>query len=185
MVEKTVTQQLKELQQAEGGHIFYYSNDLDCYIQNAVSYIVSGVEQGEQILMVENDKIYSLIQEKVKKLLNREQLKKVHFINNFDFYWQHGDFHPPTVLAFFSKILGPHLENNQAIRAWGHVEWRDEKCISENLEDFEREANEIISTVKVWAVCAYDADRVSESLKAGLMRTHEFYMTDDRIVALD
>ncbi|WP_164988920.1 hypothetical protein [Fictibacillus sp. S7] len=39
----------QESMQGQGIHVFYYSDKVEDYIQNAVSYIMAGIEQGEYI----------------------------------------------------------------------------------------------------------------------------------------
>ena len=56
-----MTENVKELseglQRKKTGHIFYYSIDLDKYVENAISYIVFGIKQGDYVLLVENTRI--------------------------------------------------------------------------------------------------------------------------------
>ncbi|WP_197076529.1 MEDS domain-containing protein [Domibacillus indicus] len=181
---ENATLKMAQAFQQSGGHTLYFSSDLENYIQNAAVYIVSGIERGEQVLFVENDRRQALILEKVKQCLNSKQLQNLHFINNFDFYWQHGDFHPTTVISVFSNKLRSLTQNNQPIRTRGHVEWNDDKQIHKKLEEFEQVAGHAVSAARMLSVCAYDAERVPESLKAALMRTHEFFMTDNEFIRL-
>ncbi|WP_026696168.1 MEDS domain-containing protein [Peribacillus kribbensis] len=105
---------------------------------------------------------------------SKKQLTSLHFINNFDFYWKNGDFHPPTILSHFSSLLDSSRDQYHGIRTWGHVEWRNEEEILEKLEGFEEEVNRRLPGMKAIAVCAYDTARLSENLKSGLLRTHKY-----------
>jgi hypothetical protein len=172
---------LKKDLQAIRGHIFYSFQEVEKYVENAVIYIVSGIEQGDHILFIENDKLLPSIQEKLKPLLSTEQLAKVHYINNFDFYFSKGTFHPATVFNHFMKSLQPYIENTVSVRMWGHVEWGDQKEIAREIEKYENNVDEMISLNEITAICAYDADRVTESLKNSLIKCHGFFMTDDEI----
>ncbi|OMP66340.1 MEDS domain-containing protein [Domibacillus epiphyticus] len=163
------------------GHIFYYSHDIEKYIENAITYIVTGIEQGDHILFIENNKIYPVIQNQLKHLLSIEQLSKIHYKNNFDFYFSKGTFHPITVLNFFLKTLEPYEEKSVSARIWGHVEWGDQKDIEREIASYENKINQILSSKGSIAVCAYDAKQVSESLKESLLKCHGFFMTDNEI----
>jgi hypothetical protein len=163
------------------GHIFYSFQEVEKYVENAVIYIVSGIEQDDHILFIENDKLRPAIQEKLKTLLSTEELAKVHYINNFDFYFSKGTFHPATVFNHFMKSLQPYIENTVSVRLWGHVEWGDQKDIVREIEKYENDVDEMISLNEITAVCAYDAYRVTESLKNSLIKCHGFFMTDDEM----
>ncbi|MDQ7863061.1 hypothetical protein RCO48_24585 [Peribacillus frigoritolerans] len=51
-------QLIENLQQSDGGHILYCFNELEAYIENEATFIIAGVEQGDHILVVENDRIF-------------------------------------------------------------------------------------------------------------------------------
>lgn len=184
-MDKKIEQLTQNLQGMNGGHIFYYTNELNLYIQNSISYIISGIEQGDHILFLENDRIYPLIQNRLEKLLTKEQFTKIHFINNFDFYWQNNNFHPPTIVSYFSDILNSYEKDNISIRTWGHVEWGNQKEIMQDIEDYEKQVNHMLHGKNVISVCAYDAERVPDILKTKLLKTHDFLMTDNDILCLN
>ena len=60
-------EELREgLQRNKTGHIFYFSQELDKYVENAISYIVFGIEQGDYVLVVENTRIYPMIRKELE-----------------------------------------------------------------------------------------------------------------------
>lgn len=170
--------------QLEGVHILYYTKELERYIENAVSFIVSGIEQGDHILYVENERVYPLVFENVKKLLTKEQLAHLHYVNNFTFYWKNGNFHPPTILAYFTELVEPYFGKDLSFRTWGHIEWSDEEEIAQDIEEYERGIEEMMPVTKAISVCAYDAPRVSESFNKVLLDCHGYMMTDDGITLI-
>lgn len=172
------------LKASEGVHIFYYVEEIDRYIDNAVSYIVSGIENGDQVLFVESERLYPVIFKRVEELVSEEQLKNIHFVNNFTFYWRNGNFHPPTILAYFSDLVNPFMEEKKSFRTWGHVEWRDEMEIKQKIKEYESAVDELVPQIRAVSVCAYDAPRVSESLKEILMDSHKFLMTDNSFTSI-
>ena len=181
ILDKKTSQLSNHLEQSKGVHVFYYSCELESYIQNAVSYILSGIEQEDIIIMIENERIYPLIYKRLVLKLTKEQLGKIYFFNNLKFYWLNNNFYPQTILSYFSEIVNPYLEKNKSIRTWGHVEWGDPKDFETTLEEFENEVNKIVSTMKIITICAYNAERVSDTLKEKLMKHHAFFMTDNDI----
>lgn len=169
---------------SKGDHVFYYAEDSDRYIANAVSFIKDGIEQGDQVLFVENERSYPKIVEHLELLFTKEQLKNFHYINNFTFYWRNGNFHPPTILEYFSTLIDPFLEKEMSFRTWGHIEWRGDVEISKSIEEYESAVEQLVPEMNVISVCAYDAARLSSPLKELLLNCHSLFMTDDTITPL-
>lgn len=191
VVQKEINNLEKEIQhvsnikpQISGVHVLYISQEIEQYVDNAVSYIVSGIEQGDQIFFVENDRLYPMILKKAEKVLTKEQLGNIHFVNNFKFYWQNGDFHPPTILAHFSSIVDPFIEKGISFRTWGHIEWRDEEEFINKLKEFEKKIDERMPETKAISVCAYNEQRLTNPIREMLMECHGFLMTDDKIAPI-
>ncbi|MGD6875104.1 MEDS domain-containing protein [Bacillus infantis] len=166
-------------------HIFYSSHQLDHYLSAAADYIVAGIEEGDHIILIENDRIFSLLEEKLKPLLHKEQLGQILHINNFDYYFSSGSFNPPYIFDYLDNILKPYNEHNISFRTWAHVEWREQEGILEILEEFENEADRLVNENSLLLVCAYDAERVPDTLRTALMKCHEFVMTEDSIIPSD
>ncbi|QNF29766.1 MULTISPECIES: MEDS domain-containing protein [Metabacillus] len=183
-MDKKVKQLLRDLQQSTCYHIFYSFNDLERYLENAISYILSGIEQGDYVFVIENERIFPLLYKKIEPLLTKVQLDKIKHVNNFDFYCSNGDFHPPTIVAYFSNMLEIYIEKNASIRTWAHVEWGDLQEITCKIEEFEQAANKAVQSMKIISVCAYDEDRLTESLKASLISSHEYTLTDSESFVL-
>ncbi|MBT2569637.1 MEDS domain-containing protein [Planococcus sp. ISL-110] len=183
-MEKEITNIQDTLRTSEGAHVFYYVNELERYIDNAVSYIVAGIKHGDQILFVENERLYPKILKRVEELVSNEQRKNIHYVNNFTFYWRYGNFHPPTILEYFSHLIAPFVEEDLGFRTWGHVEWREEVIIANDIKEYENAVGKLLPQTKAISVCAYDALRVSEGLKEVLMNCHDFLMTDDEIAPI-
>ncbi|WP_174729222.1 MEDS domain-containing protein [Mesobacillus harenae] len=179
-----IMEQVNQLNRPFERHIFYHYDNPECYINNTVSYIASGVCKGEHVMLVENERNYRLILEQLKTKVDKNQLDKVHFINNFDFYYAHGNFHPETILSVFSQNIEAYLGDNKKVRTWGHIEWRDIEEISGCIEEYEKGVDKMVDDHSLVSVCAYDASRITPSLKATLMRCHKVMLTDDEIIYL-
>ena len=174
----------ENLRQAEGAHILYLTEQSDRYIANAVSFIADGVRQGDRVLMVENPRIYPLIQEKLQQILSDEELDLIHYVNNFDFYWRKGNFQPEAILEYFEKIVGSFTSDGRHCRTWGHIEWGSQEDIEEKILSYESEINVSIPKAQVISICAYDSLRVSDQLLERLMHLHGYFMKDTSIAAL-
>ncbi len=168
----------------KGDHIFYYVEEQDLYIENAVLYVKEGIEQGDHVLFVENERLYPKIVSRLEELFSQEQLQNVHFVNNFTFYWKNGNFHPPTILKYFSELVNPFHEKDLSYRTWGHIEWRDDDEINKEINEYEQAINQLLPQTKAISVCAYDAARLSASLKDLLTQCHGRYMTDKELYTI-
>lgn len=176
-----ITQQTKELQQSNGGHIFYEYQDIESYINNTVSYILAGIEQGDHVIVIENDRLYPLIKDALEMELNKDDLHKIHRVNNFDFYCFKGDFNTETVISYFKKYVEPFLEKNISIRTWAHVEWADKEQLAYYVGEYEKEVDKTVIEFGLTTICAYDQSRVSEELRQTLLSCHRYYMTDNEV----
>jgi hypothetical protein len=181
-LKNNLNQQIVPIQKLAGQHILYCFKDSQFYIQNAVSFILSGIEQGDYVVVIENDRLFHFIEEKVKSQLPKDQLNQIKFVNNFDFYFSNGDFHTPTIISSFTNILDSFYEKSKSIRTWAHVEWGDLQEITCKIMDYEVAANQAVQPKKTTSVCAYDVGRLSEPLKESLMRSHPYLLTDDGVI---
>ncbi|MFC4714352.1 MEDS domain-containing protein [Planococcus dechangensis] len=170
--------------QMEGAHIFYLTEKTELYISNAVSYIIDGVQKGERVLFVENSRLYPKIEKKLKQLLTAEEMEFLLYINNFDFYWRKGNFHPEAILDYFEKVVGSFTADGRQCRTWGHIEWGSQEDIEEKILTYEKEIDLRVPHKQVISVCAYDALRVSDQLSERLMHCHGYFMKDNSIAAL-
>ncbi|MFJ7744478.1 MEDS domain-containing protein [Peribacillus sp. NPDC097295] len=179
-MDNNMKQLMKELQESDGGHVFYCFNELDTYIHNQTMFIISGVEQGNDVLVAENDRIFPFVYKKLQAQLNEEQLKKVHHINNFDFYCFEGNFYPSTMVDYFSRNIERYEKSDVSLQTWGHIEWgRSDHAVIESITEYEKRANQIIADKGIISVCAYDECRMNPTLKSLLMKHHGVFMTDE------
>jgi len=165
-----------------GIHIFYSIEEIETYLNDLVSFVLAGVEQGDHVLVIESEKIIPKLNEKLLPLLSDEQLTYIHTINNFDYYCLNGSFQPRVIFTNLSSAIKSFNKNNSSFRAWAHVEWAEQEGITAILERFEREADNFVAENGLYIVCAYDDDRVPCSLKTTLMKYHEYVLTENRII---
>ncbi|MCJ1910102.1 MEDS domain-containing protein [Planococcus ruber] len=175
---------LNQISDSASAHIFYCFDQLEAYIENAISFIANGIKQDERVLFVENTRIYPMILTRLQDQLSAEELAGVHFVNNFDFYWRNGNFHPPTILAHFKQETHSFTKENRSFRTWGHIEWGSQEDIIAEIELYEKSVATVVEEEAAISVCAYDASRVSDDLKERLINCHNYLMTDDSITCL-
>lgn len=166
---------------SNGGHILYVYENVECYVNNAVSYIISGIEQEHHLLVVDNQERLLLINEKLKNTLPQEKLTMVHYTDNFEFYGVYGNFDSEKIVNHFSKVLEPFCKKGISIRTWAHVDWKEEDNIASILKEFEDRADCCVKDAGLVSVCAYNAYTLTVSLQMDLMRNHEYFMTDKEL----
>ncbi|RTE11041.1 ATP-binding protein [Paenibacillus whitsoniae] len=167
---------------SNGGHILYIYEDIECYINNAISYIVSGIELNQHILVVDTQERCAKIREKLIKFLSEKDLIMVHFVDNIDFYEINGNFDGESIIQHFSQLLDPFFKNHITIRTWAHVCWEEQDGIVAKLKQFEDRADCCVNDAGLVSVCAYDASTISSSLQLSMMRNHEYVLTDNEFV---
>ncbi|KAB7671207.1 MEDS domain-containing protein [Bacillus sp. B1-b2] len=170
------------LQTIEKAHIFYLNKSLHQYIDKVTSYILTGINKLEHVFLIENDRIFSLIMKNLPNSIMPEEMKRIHHINNYDYYFSSGSFNPPYIFEYLNNELDYYMQNKLPFRIWAHVEWAADEGVKEILVEFEREADEIVQNNQILLICAYEEDRLSLSLKEPLMSCHEYIMTDDDLV---
>ncbi|WP_176215198.1 MEDS domain-containing protein [Cytobacillus gottheilii] len=172
----------EEIEIKNKAHILYTYHSEENYVNNAVSYIMTGIANDHHVILIENEYFSKKIQRKLKAVLAEEDLKKVHFTSNYDFYLANNHFHIDRIVQCFGEVLDPLMTQNISVRTWAHVEWPEEANIDQTLIDFEQCADHEINQHGIISVCAYDGKRISASLQNKIMEWHEYFMTDDALV---
>ena len=164
---------IKGLNKGDCKHICYIYNDCGGYMENLVSFIMTAINDGDHVLLVENERNILTINTRLQNELSRNQLVNVHYMNNFNFYFSNETFHPQTVSMHFLNYIQPFIENNVSFRTWGHIEWGDDKDIERDIEKYEREVDKLTKDKGIISVCAYPAAKTSDSLRKMLENCHE------------
>lgn len=164
-------------------HVLYSYNEMKNYIEQAVSYIQDGIAAGDYILFIENERIYSLIHKELSSLLTEEQMAFVHHVNNFDFYYSSGSYHPPAIVDYFNKTVQRYVENKSPFRSWAHVEWTSMKDPLHIIEDLERVIDKAVNLLSFPLICAYKGEKMPDYLETILMETHPYVLMEDDFIA--
>jgi hypothetical protein len=163
-------------------HVLYSYDEKNKYIERVVSFIKDGVEAEETIFLIENEPSYMMIQKELIKHLTDDQLKFVYRINNFDFYFSSGSYHPPAIVDYFQKTVRPYVENKASFRCWAHVEWATMKGPLHIIEELEKAVDEAVNELSFPLICAYEADRMPAYLNKLLMETHPYVLIEDELI---
>ena len=172
----------EEIEIKNKAHILYTYQSEEKYVNNAYSYIMTGLSNNHHVIIIENDILTKKIQEKLTGILSKDELGKVHFYNNYDYYLANDHFHIDRIVQNFNRVLVPLVKQNISVRTWAHVEWPKVENISQVLMDFEENADREINKHGIISVCAYDGNSLSASMQNKIMEWHEYFMTDDALV---
>lgn len=174
-----------KIRNSSGSHILYLTKETKYYIDNIVVYILDGLQNKEQVLVVENNRLTPLVRKRLQSVLTAEELAKVHFFDSYKLYWHKGNFHPSTIIEYFQESFDVSEMPCQHFRTWGHIEWNTRDGLEEELLSYEEQVDDLITAQNLIAVCAYDAIRVEQHLQDKLALYHDYLMEDEEIVFLE
>jgi hypothetical protein len=166
-------------------HVLYSYEGMQNYIEQVVSYIHDGILAGDYVILIENDRIYMSIHAELSKLLTESQMKFVHRVNNFDFYYSSGSYHPPAITKYFQKTVQPYVKKNSSFRSWAHVEWATIKDPLHIIKDFEKVVDKAVNQLSFPLICAYEGAKMPDPLKTILMETHPYVLTEEGFIVSD
>lgn len=160
-------------------HVLYAYYGMDNYIKQVVNYVQEGIDAGDYVILIENDRVYRMIKKELNQKLTQDQMKFVHRVNSFDFYFSSGSYHPPAIVEYFNQTVQPYVENNTSFRAWAHVEWASIDEPLHIIEDLEKTVDVAVKHLSFPLICAYQGERMPDYLKKILMETHPYILMED------
>ncbi|MFF2889119.1 ATP-binding protein [Paenibacillus sp. NPDC057967] len=164
-----------------GAHILYYYTDHDAYIKNATSFLINGLIQDEHVVFIDSEPNYLEVLHSLASRVGSEALERIHYVNHIDFYYEHGKLLVSDVMNNFAKLFAPLQQNPRAIRSWGHLPWDENRNMEEQLLMYEDRCDSSILNAQMLGVCAYDAKTIPAHVQNEMMRSHEYFMTDDSL----
>ncbi|MET3729308.1 hypothetical protein ABID52_002889 [Fictibacillus halophilus] len=177
---------MKELmEQKRNVHVLYSYNGMKEYTEKIVNYIQEGTSLGEYVVVIENERIYRMLKQELAIRLKPAQLELVHHVNNFDFYYSSGSYHPPAIVDYFFKTVKPYVDNNKSFRSWAHVEWGTMEDPLHLIEDLERIVDGAVNELAFPLICAYEGEKMPEHLQTSLLKTHPYILIDEEFVVSD
>jgi len=182
---KSKLTQLFEDEKSVHLHVLYKYNGMENYIIQFLSYIEDGIAAGDYVILIENSRLYPIIQKELSTRLTKDQMEFIHYVNSMDFYWSSGSYHPPSIVDYFSKTIQPYIENKISFRAWAHVEWATMEEPLHLIKDLEEIVDEAVNLLSFPLICAYDTNKMPEFLKKNLMETHPYVLLEDDLIVSD
>ncbi len=164
-------------------HVLYPYIGLKNYINAVVDFAMNGIMAGENVILIENERNYRMIHRELSNRLSFEQLKLIHRVNNFDFYFSNGSYQPPAILEYFNKTVHPFLDRNLSFRTWAHVEWPSIGDPLHLIEDIERTADEKVKSLSFPLICAYEAEKMPIQLQTILYQTHPYILLEEDFIS--
>lgn len=173
----------KNINIASGTHILYVSSDPEKYIDNATSFIASGLTLGQAVVFIDDRGVFKIILQRLfDKGFTQEQIDSLVFTEQNEFYQTEKPLDIEPVLLNFSNLLEPFVKNGTPIRAWGSVKWYPgQSCLDEKLRLYEGAADEFIDKVKCLTVCAYDGMELPATVHMEIMKHHQYIMSDTEL----
>ncbi|CAM4402515.1 MEDS domain-containing protein [Paenibacillus tarimensis] len=167
---------------SEGAHILYFYSSDEGYMDNALAFVRSGLEQNQQILLFDSQQNYEQICRVLAGDGLEQAISEVHFID-------HGWFYGADSLeeGFYKDELGKLAQamksGGTSVRSWGHVCWREEsEAFFPVLQEYERYCDELFGGTGLFGVCVYDARKVPAAVQNELLKSHEYFMTDTSLM---
>ncbi|WP_026688941.1 MEDS domain-containing protein [Alteribacter aurantiacus] len=182
-MDKDIVLELKRMHKSSGGHIFYRFEDLEAYLSNAVTFIKTGVQAGDDVAVVESEKMLPLLKDRLRNDLTDEEYEHIHFVNNFQFYLLNGTYNPPQVEQYLGKMIEPYESEDTKLRTWANVEWGDDNEILHQVADQEEKADKILKEWNMISLCAYESSRLTDEIEERLKNCHSYFMTDETFKA--
>jgi hypothetical protein len=158
--------------------ILYTFDNEDTYLENVVGFISEGLEQGEYVLIVESRRNIPQLRSRLESILNEEEQARVQYVNNYDYFFLNGSFHPSAIYNYFASLTGSLKGEETNFRTWMHVEWGHEQELISQIERFEANSDEMTAGPGITSVYAYNSERLSRDLKTMLQECHTHYLTD-------
>ena len=168
-----------ELHQISEGHVFYQFQEEEAYMNNLLAFIKSGLENKEQILIIESMRILPKVREKINILVEGNHQSSIRLVNNYEYYLSKGDFHTQTIINYFQSDIVAIKKTNSTIRTWAHVEWTSSEPDIELLKEFESIADNFVSEESMLSVCTYSSALLTPNLINALDELHTYVMTDN------
>lgn len=163
-----------------GAHILYTYSDYEKYIENAVSFVSTGLTLGHGVIFIDNEETFDVVLNELRqKGFSQENLDKIVFANHIDFYGANDIFTIDRVIQTFSKLVQPFIDQEIPLRSWANVIWLENQCcLLDKLKTFEAEADLFVSQIKTFSVCAYDGSMLPSNIHLEMMKNHPYIMTD-------
>ncbi|HEO8422586.1 MEDS domain-containing protein [Niallia sp. FSL W8-0635] len=163
-------------------HVLFFYTGMRNYMEEVIHFIHAGIEAGEYVILVENERNFNRIYEHLKPKITSAQMKQLHYVNSLDFYFSSGGYHPPAITEYFNKTVQPYIDNNISFRSWAHVEWATMEEPYHLIGEFERIVDTAVNQISFPLICAYGELKMPHILTALLLETHPYILKEDKLI---
>jgi hypothetical protein len=163
-------------------HVLFFYTGMRNYMEEVIHFIQAGIEAGEYVILVENERNFNSIYDKLKSKITSAQMKQLHYVNSLDFYFSSGGYHPPAITEYFNKTIQPYVDNNISFRSWAHVEWATMEEPYHLIGDFERIVDTAVNQISFPLICAYGELKMPHFLTELLLETHPYILKEDKLI---
>lgn len=160
------------------GEILYLYNDVENHFQNAVTFLLTGIENGSHCLVIDYYENLYQIQHSLETSLSKEEItNNIFFINKENIL----QYEPKDIVSYF-RILQLEFEDKVSLRIWSpekldqENDWLSKLSMYLNTEDIK------LNYKKTLFVRSYNALIVSAASHINMMRQYPYLMTDFEIV---
>lgn len=164
-------------------HVLFFYIDMKNYMEEVIQFIHTGIDAGDYIILVENERKFKRIYEKLTCILTSEQMKQLHYVNSLDFYFSSGGYHPPAITEYFNKTVHPYVDNNISFRSWAHVEWATMEEPFHLIGELEKIIDQAVNQISFPLVCAYGQLKMPNFLSTLLLETHPYILKKDTLIS--
>jgi two-component system, sporulation sensor kinase A len=162
-----------------GAHIYYSFNEKQKYMNQARDFLSYGLTHDYKIIFIEEQSVYQEVMNQLSDLYPSETLKNIYFYECEEFYFSNYRFDASRNSAQLSTIVESLLENDERVMMWGQVTYENHEELLEEVRMYEINCDLIINTKGLISVCAYNGHTTAAYIQIELLKTHEYFMTDD------
>ncbi|PZD95381.1 hypothetical protein DNH61_12635 [Paenibacillus sambharensis] len=163
---------------SEGAHILYFYSSDEGYMDNAFAFVRAGLEQNQQILLLDSEENYELICKMLAGSGLEQAVSRIHFIAH-EWFYRCESLGEGLYRDELGKLARTMQAGGQPVRSWGHVYWVDNsEAIFSVLQEYERYCDDLFSDMGLFGVCVYDGRKVPAAVQNELLKSHEYFMTD-------
>lgn len=168
-----------------GAHIIYLYKNKEPYLNNALSFISTGLDMQHAVVFIDtNDNIQVILKRLKDKGYKQEELENLVFLDAKEYYTTHKIFNATTVYNTFLNAVEPFLKKGLPVRIWGNVLWTGQHDMLEALALYEHRADSVITDPECFTICAYNANKLPANFLLELMKCHPYMMTDTDLFTL-
>lgn len=165
----------------KGVHVFYAFYEKEKYIHNAANFIIEGMDKGHKILLLEKAEVYeAIIARIISKGYKQNDIESIIFVDNDQFYLLDDKFDVETSIQNLERNLKSFIDKGLVIRVWGQVSFQVNEPVLSKLKLYECECDHISDHNKL-VVCTYNGLSVPSYIQNEMLKTHQYFMTDDQI----